>query len=77
MRIAAIFAGILLLVIWGLSTIPAFNVNYWLLNFDIPNPINMIANISLVTFFGFSLTIGIVILAFAVLLLVMGVLPSH
>ncbi len=77
MRIAAIFAGILLLILWGLAQIPSFNVHWEFINVDFPNPLNLVAGITLVTLYGFSLTIGLVVLAFTILLLAMGIWPSR
>jgi len=75
LKLSAILVGILLLVLFGACSVQAFaEVDFMGFKFSLPNPFYPIGNISIVTVFGYALTIRILILVFAVIVLLLGIL---
>jgi hypothetical protein len=73
MKLSMCLAGVLLLLIYGGSSFPTISVHWGFVSFDVANPLNLVASIVLVSFWGFSLTIGWILLGFTALFLLVGV----
>ena len=74
MKVSAILAGVLLLVLYGASILPTLAVHWGVLSFDLENPLFAVGSILLFSLLGFALTISWIVLGFAVLLLIVGLL---
>lgn len=74
MKASAILIGIILLVLFGVCSVQAFTrIEFLGLSFPLENPLYLIGAISIVTIFGYALTIRIIILIFAIIVLLLGV----
>jgi hypothetical protein len=74
LKVSAIAFAVILLIIFGLSTIPTFSMELFGFPIEIANPVNMIGNILLFTLQGFSVTIQNVLLAVMIMLFIVGVI---
>jgi len=74
LKVSAIAFAVILLIIFGLSTIPTFSMELFGFPIEIANPVNMIGSILLFTLQGFSVTIQNVLLAVMIMLFIVGVI---
>jgi hypothetical protein len=74
MKATAIIAGVAMLIIYGLCSVP---YNIIILGFPVNiNPFFLVGSISLITILGFSVTISIITLILAIMLILAGVFKS-
>lgn len=78
MQLKGIIAGILLLILYAIASIPKVDIGkiaYW--EISIPNPLYVVCNATLLNILDFKLTLNWIFLGLAILCILIGIFSKN